>query len=111
MCGLITRSSRTLINDHGRAASRHHRANQVIGDARAHVVPALIAAAGERASPSFLEFFAANIRNPQTRRAVKEFMTWCDEELRYSGEGGTAGEPCQHVHEAMKQFDAAGARS
>jgi len=33
------------------------------------VLPALIAAAGERASMRFLEFFAANIRNPHTRRA------------------------------------------
>jgi hypothetical protein len=52
-----------------------------IGDARAPIVPALIAAAGERASLRFLEFFAANIRNPHTRRAygraVAEFMTWC----------------------------------
>jgi integrase/recombinase XerC len=32
-------------------------------------LPALIAAAGERASIRFLEFFAANIHNPHTRRA------------------------------------------
>jgi hypothetical protein len=55
----------------------------IIGDIRAHVVPALIAAAGERASLRFLEFFAANIRNPHTRRAysraVSEFMAWCDD--------------------------------
>jgi hypothetical protein len=55
----------------------------IIGDARAHVVPALIAAAGERASLRFLEFFAANIRSPHTRRtysrAVSEFMTWCED--------------------------------
>jgi hypothetical protein len=31
--------------------------------------PALVAADGERASMRFLEFFAANIRNPHTRRA------------------------------------------
>jgi hypothetical protein len=31
-------------------------------------LPALIAAAGERASMPFLEFFAANIRNPHTPR-------------------------------------------
>jgi hypothetical protein len=31
--------------------------------------PALVAIAGERASMRFLEFFAANIRNPHTRRA------------------------------------------
>jgi hypothetical protein len=30
--------------------------------------PAVIAAAGERASYRFLEFFTANIRNPHTRR-------------------------------------------
>jgi hypothetical protein len=46
------------------------------------VLPALVAAAGERASLRFLEFFfAANIRNPHTRRAyyraVEEFLTWC----------------------------------
>jgi site-specific recombinase XerD len=56
---------------------------EIIGDARAHVVPALIAAAGERALLRFLEFFAANIRNPHTRRAysraVAEFMAWCDD--------------------------------
>jgi len=43
--------------------------------------PALIAAAGERASMRFLEFFAANIRNPHTRRAYTcaawEFLAWC----------------------------------
>ena len=32
-------------------------------------LPALVAAAGERASVRFLEFFTANIRNPHTRRA------------------------------------------
>jgi hypothetical protein len=44
-------------------------------------VPELIAAAGERASMRFLEFFAANIRNPHTRRAyaraADEFLAWC----------------------------------
>ena len=44
-------------------------------------LPALIAAAGERASLRVLEFFAANIRNPHTRRAysraVAEFLDWC----------------------------------
>jgi site-specific recombinase XerD len=47
------------------------------------IVPALIAAAGEKASMRFLEFFAANIRNPHTRRAysraVAEFLAWCDD--------------------------------
>jgi len=32
-------------------------------------LPTLVAVAGERASMRFLEFFAANIRNPHTRCA------------------------------------------
>ena len=31
-------------------------------------LPALVSAAGERVSMRFLEFFAANIRNPRTRK-------------------------------------------
>jgi site-specific recombinase XerD len=46
-------------------------------------LPVLVAAAGERASIRFLEFFAANIRNPHTRRAylraAEEFLGWCAE--------------------------------
>ncbi|MGV8864795.1 MAG: tyrosine-type recombinase/integrase [Pseudomonas sp.] len=46
-------------------------------------VPALVGQAGERAGVRFLEFFAANIRNANTRRAyaraVNEFLTWCAE--------------------------------
>ena len=33
-------------------------------------LPVLVTAAGERASMRFLEFFAANIRNAHTRRAM-----------------------------------------
>jgi site-specific recombinase XerD len=44
-------------------------------------VPALISEAGERAGMRFLEFFTANIRNPNTRRAyaraTQDFLTWC----------------------------------
>jgi len=44
-------------------------------------LPELVAVAGERASVRFLEFFAANIRNPHTRRAyaraADEFLAWC----------------------------------
>jgi site-specific recombinase XerC len=44
-------------------------------------LPAIVAAAGEHASMRFLEFFAANIRNPHTRRAyaraADEFLAWC----------------------------------
>jgi hypothetical protein len=46
-----------------------------------NILPRLIAVAGERASMRFLEFFAANIRNPHTRRAyaraADEFLAWC----------------------------------
>ena len=54
---------------------------QLAGVPAAPLVPALVAAAGERAALRFLEFFAANIRNPHTRRAyyraAEEFLTWC----------------------------------
>jgi hypothetical protein len=46
-------------------------------------LPALVAGAGDRASMRFLEFFAANIRNPHTRRAYAraagEFLAWCED--------------------------------
>lgn len=45
------------------------------------VLPAIIAEADDRARFRFLEFFAAQIRNANTRRAyvcdVSAFMTWC----------------------------------
>ena len=45
-----------------------------------HSAPALVAAAGDRAAYRFLEFFTAQIRNPNTRRAyiraVEEFCAW-----------------------------------
>jgi len=56
--------------------------NQLAPIAPATMLPALIAAAGNRAARRFLEFFVANIRNPHTRRAygraVAEFLVWCD---------------------------------
>ena len=49
----------------------------------AFTVPVLVAAAGDKASKRFLEFFAATIRNTHTRRAysraVTEFMASCHE--------------------------------
>ena len=46
------------------------------------MIPAIIVGAGERASRRFLEFFAATIRNPNTRaayhRAVVRFFAWCE---------------------------------
>jgi site-specific recombinase XerD len=47
-----------------------------------HVVPALIAAAGDAAGWRYVEFFAANIENPHTRRAYARacgrFFGWCE---------------------------------
>jgi site-specific recombinase XerD len=47
----------------------------------ASVVPAIIAAEGEPASWRYIEFFTANIRNPNTRRAYARacanFLAWC----------------------------------
>ena len=55
--------------------------NQLMPIGATTTLPALVAAAGERASVRFLEFFAANIRNPHTRRAyyreAEEFLAWC----------------------------------
>jgi len=55
--------------------------NQLAPLAASPNLPTLIAAAGERASLRFLEFFAAKIRNAHPRRAysraVAEFLTWC----------------------------------
>jgi site-specific recombinase XerD len=46
------------------------------------VVPAIIADAGDQAARRFLEFFAATIRNKNTRMAyyrdVCQFFAWCD---------------------------------
>src|SRR5438067_9594592 len=47
------------------------------------MLPAAIAAQGERAGRRFIEFFTATIRNRNTRiayaRAVKRFFDWCDD--------------------------------
>lgn len=43
--------------------------NQLARSDRAPALPALISAAGDRAELRFLEFFAATIRNPNTRRS------------------------------------------
>lgn len=52
-------------------------------DSQALIVPRIIADGGEKTTKRFLEFFTANIRNPNTRlsyaRAVSQFMTWCEQ--------------------------------
>jgi hypothetical protein len=67
--------------------------NQLVPIASA-TLPALVAAAGIR----FLEFFAANIRNPHTRRAyagaADEFLARCAEAGVPSISAGPAGECC-----------------
>jgi site-specific recombinase XerD len=56
--------------------------NQLVSIADRGLLPSLISVAGERAGIRFMEFFAANIRNPHTRRAyqraVVDFMVWCE---------------------------------
>jgi site-specific recombinase XerD len=46
------------------------------------LVPALVASAGEAAGWRYVEFFTANIRNPNTRRAYARacmtFFAWCE---------------------------------
>jgi hypothetical protein len=53
-----------------------------LGHADLTAVPALIQAAGDKATNRFIEFFTANIRNPNSRRAyaqaVTRFCKWCD---------------------------------
>jgi len=47
------------------------------------MVPALIADLGDQANWRYVEFFTANIRNPNTRRAYARacarFLAWCDD--------------------------------
>ena len=53
----------------------------VLSATQANTLPLLISQAGERVGMRFLEFFTANIRNPNTRRAyaraTQDFLTWC----------------------------------
>ncbi|OAI13662.1 hypothetical protein A1359_12030 [Methylomonas lenta] len=56
--------------------------NQKVNASSIATCPRLITAAGDQAHRRFLEFFAANIRNPHTRRAygraVTEFLDWSE---------------------------------
>lgn len=59
-----------------------HEPHGGLSHAHGPILPAIVAAAGERAGKRFLEFFAATIRNPNTRRAyakaVGDFLAWCE---------------------------------
>lgn len=54
----------------------------IVCQAPSHLLPALIADAGDQAVRRFLEFFTANIRNRNTRaayaQAVAQFLRWCE---------------------------------
>jgi hypothetical protein len=51
----------------------------------AHVVPSILANAGENAATKFLEFFGARIRNANTReayaRACGQFLSWSEQRV------------------------------
>ena len=59
------------------------RKTNIAAKRAAMVVPLLIADAGEQASWRYVEFFTANIRNPNTRRAYaracSNFLAWAEE--------------------------------
>src|SRR5438128_1852297 len=46
-------------------------------------IPEIITREGKRTTKRFLEFFTANIRNPNTRaayaHALRQFLTWCEQ--------------------------------
>ena len=54
----------------------------VVATRAGFLVPGIVADAGDMAARRFLEFFAATIRNKNTRaayyRAVELFFVWCD---------------------------------
>ena len=56
----------------------------ILPDSAARAVPAPVAAAGDTAVLRYVEFFAASLRNPHTRRAygraAAEFLAWCGEQ-------------------------------
>jgi hypothetical protein len=70
--------------------------NGLVQIAASPPLPALVAAAGERAQVRFLEFFAATIRNANTRRAygraIVDFLAWCE------GRGVASVEGVQPFH-------------
>ena len=54
----------------------------IVENAANAAVPALVADAGDDAARRFLEFFAATIRNRNTRAAyynnIRQFFAWCE---------------------------------
>jgi site-specific recombinase XerD len=54
-----------------------------VGTPTSAVIPGLVMSAGDQAAWRYIDFFTANIRNPNTRRAYaracQTFFAWCDE--------------------------------
>jgi integrase/recombinase XerC len=67
-------------------------------------LPTLVAAGGARARTHFLEFFAANIRDKNIRRAyaqaTQEFLAWCER----AGVGSIADVKQLHVAAYIEQL-------
>ena len=61
----------------------------------AHIVPSILANAGENAATKFLEFFAARIRNANTRepyaRACSQFLSWKEQHVGARSELTSSG--------------------
>ena len=83
---------------------------QLARTALPHTPPILVSRAGERAQLRFLEFFTANIRNRNTRRAYAqargEFLAWCEDHRVPS----IAAVQPVHVAGYIEELDAARAR-
>ena len=58
------------------------QANALTGPSASRIVPAIVAAAGDKAARRYLEFFAVTIENQNTReayfRACRRFFAWCE---------------------------------
>jgi hypothetical protein len=76
----------------------------------AHTVPAILANAGENAATKFLEFFAARIRNLNTReayaRACAQFSAYraADVAVRSLPDDPPARACCRHIRSGMLPF-------
>jgi len=68
-------------------------------------VPAIIAAAGDSAREHFLECFAANIRNVNTRaayvQAAAQFFDWCG--VPQAQAEGNSAIACSRLHRAQAE--------
>ena len=81
-------SDDTMILDRGSLPVPLATADLTAGP-EAALIPVLIADAGEQASWRYIDFFTANIRNPNTRRAYarscETFLAWCQNRGRTLG--------------------------